>query len=125
MRRKILVTTLLTILGFSTVSFANEDNTGIQSQNNINNQICFAEEVVKDLIKQTLYGLGNQVINKYVGPNYNNNYYNNSGNPTQTNPVNSNLNSNPNNNPQNSPQNINNNIPGQESEQMIPISTSS
>lgn len=39
-------------------------NTGVDGS-----KICLAEELMKEMIKQTIYSVGSQVLNKYVLPN--------------------------------------------------------
>jgi len=131
MKRNIIpLFTVMTLLHPS-ISLASSQNDNYTIKNT--QKIAIVQDIMKDVVKRTLYGIGNEMLNRYINPNgiyYNNQYYNNQNN---NGGVNYNTNTNQNSvqfNPSNPDSTNYNNtapnqtdyVPGYENEQMIPVS---
>ena len=72
MKKNLTLFALLAVLAAPTLSFAetnNFDNSYQNSQGEPNIRISIVQELVKDLVKRSLYDLGTRVLDRYINPN--------------------------------------------------------
>ncbi|OGH97018.1 MAG: hypothetical protein A2287_00230 [Candidatus Melainabacteria bacterium RIFOXYA12_FULL_32_12] len=81
MNKKIVIMALLLSFAAPSLSFASTSDYSENATQENPTQVAFVQDVMKDVIKNTLYNLGTQVLNKYANPNnYNYNYSNQNSN---------------------------------------------